>query len=256
MPAAPRFVPVKFHGQIFPELQAEIQNNGNRKSLTQRHVMQLDWPIRDELHRFAELWFPAGANIRVKPNGITNQQVEYEIIPPPPVQVNPNNNALQQELAAQPIPNLNQNNWNNNNEPEFNLNNLNAAAGIVAATGTAAVSVANAQHMGNLTVEAETMNSVSYENIEDGEDVIVLMNDPRFVQKRKSIEDWFQTRRNQGLPPTNPLSGEEITQQNQVRRYTARIPEKEGGRRTKKTKTKKCRGARKSTRRQGRKSRK
>ena len=81
-------------------------------------------------------------------------------------------------------------------------------------------------------------NSISFEDIKDGDDIIVITekNGSEFFYKMDTISQWFATKDAERNPKTNPGSGSTITSQDQVTRWTANIKPQTGGRRTKKAK--------------------
>jgi hypothetical protein len=81
-------------------------------------------------------------------------------------------------------------------------------------------------------------NSISYEDIKNGDDIIVITekNDAEFFYKLNTAAQWFATKDAEGNPKTNPGSGSIIQSQDQVTRWTANIKPQNGGRRTKKAK--------------------
>ncbi len=102
------------------------------------------------------------------------------------------------------------------------------------------ISLNAAEHKGNLTLPPGTENAITYDEFEDGDEVIVLndkKNSPSHRFKRSGLEQWIREN------PSNPLTREPITQAG-ISRYTARI----GGARRKQTKKNKKRRAAKKTR--------
>ncbi len=100
---------------------------------------------------------------------------------------------------------------------------------IISILGGGPIKIETAEHKGYLDIPAGTTNSISYEDIEDGDEVVVVFgktNSTSHVYKREGLEDWFKSRRQQGQPLTNPMTNERITKQTDLTRYTARVVSK------------------------------
>jgi hypothetical protein len=93
--------------------------------------------------------------------------------------------------------------------------------------------VESSPYRGDLDIPAGTTNAISYDDIEDGDEIVVLFGkttQPNYIYKRDGIEEWFNKKKSRGEVLTNPLTNEPITSQDDIERYTARIVTN-GGRR-------------------------
>ena len=110
------------------------------------------------------------------------------------------------------------------------------------------ITLNNAEHKGDLSIPPGTENAISYDEIEDGEELVVLngkTNSPSHRFKRNGLEQWIQSKYNSGEFPTNPLTREQIRTTSQLTRYKAHVAKShKGGRR----KTMKSRRKRRATR--------
>lgn len=99
------------------------------------------------------------------------------------------------------------------------------------------IKLSDAEHKGPLELPAGTENAISYDEIKDGDELVILKgkkdsDSHRF--KRKELETWIQQQYNDNKMPTNPLTREPIRTISDITRYTARIVDtKKGGYRRK-----------------------
>ena len=97
------------------------------------------------------------------------------------------------------------------------------------------------RNVGNISVAKNTIDPISQNEFEEGENVVRLQGNNRFVFKRPGIQSWFQ------ISKTNPLSREPMNA-SKVEKGKAKLV---GGRKTRKQ-TKKSRKSRKSRKPRGR----
>ena len=127
--------------------------------------------------------------------------------------------------------------WNRNRPPRPVVNND--------YQGHAMLLIDRANRIGvlklNLKKQFPNGNSLSLEEFVDGEELVRLNHDNRFVFKKDSLQNWFNTGKG-----TNPLSRQPVTQ-NDIELFTYQEDLSLGGRRKNK-KSKKSRKSRKTRR--------
>lgn len=70
-------------------------------------------------------------------------------------------------------------------------------------------------------------NMVSHDNFVDGEEIIVITeNNHNFIYKIGPLQKWFSTKIRSGHDIPNPATNNPITNQNQISKWTARVPKK------------------------------
>lgn len=85
------------------------------------------------------------------------------------------------------------------------------------------IDIEAAEHRGYFDIEPETTNAIEFVDIEDGDEVVVLFNNPNYLYKKNGFANWIQQRQSQGLPITNPKAPDLIVGQKDIVRYTARV---------------------------------
>lgn len=95
--------------------------------------------------------------------------------------------------------------------------------------------------------EDKMENMLTYDSFVDGEPIIVITeNDFEFIYKVKPLQKWFDTKTTSGHKITNPGTGNDITSQNQISRWIARVLKSNNKNTNKKSrKTRKSRKSRK-----------
>lgn len=125
--------------------------------------------------------------------------------------------------------------------------------------GGGPITIEAAEHKGDLEISAGITNAISYDDIEDGDEVVVIFGkttSSNYLYKREGLEGWFTTKRQYNQPLTNPLTNEIIKKQTDLTRYTAKIVphsrkqrtathrnNHKGGRRSKKIQRKRVNGS-------------
>ena len=124
----------------------------------------------------------------------------------------------------------------NNVENEFNPENF-----LRLSTFNLTLDIPN---QGLKTIPKNTVNSIDQEDIKDGDEIIAIKeeNDSEYYYKVKTIQEWFNTRKQANQQLTNPNTGLPIKNQNQISRWTASIKKNSGGSRMGR-KTRRQRGA-------------
>jgi hypothetical protein len=106
--------------------------------------------------------------------------------------------------------NHNRNNYNNYNSHNHNNHN---------------VGINNVRNVGNISVAKNAVDPISQNEFEEGEEVVRLQGNDRFIFKRPGLQTWFQTSR------TNPLTREAVNMSRVEKGKAAKFV---GGRRTRK----------------------
>ena len=176
----------------------------------------------------------AQRNARIARAAQINDQIEWNI----------RNQQIRNLNAAEPgwrnrFPNGEAARWNRNRPPRPVVNNDHQ--------GQLMLIIDNrTPHIGilrlNLKKQFPNGNSLSLDEFVDGEELVRLNHDNRFVFKKDSLQNWF----NMGKT-TNPLSRQVVTQ-NDIELFTYKEDLSLGGRRRNR-KTKSKRGRRRKTRR-------
>jgi hypothetical protein len=89
------------------------------------------------------------------------------------------------------------------------------------------LTTAAAPHIGTKDVPKGSENFVSRDDIEDGDEMVELHGNPAHIYKKSSINQWISKRKEQfpRNPIKNPYTGEYINQEN-IKRYTAKLKTK------------------------------
>lgn len=80
---------------------------------------------------------------------------------------------------------------------------------------------ANAEHIGERNIPAESDNIISMNTIENGDEMVELHERPMHYYKRSSINSLLSAPG--PWPKTNPLTAQNITSPRNMKRYTARV---------------------------------
>lgn len=78
-------------------------------------------------------------------------------------------------------------------------------------------------HVGERNIPANTDALISLNTVQNGNEMVELMGNPRMIFKKSDIDDWFRSRAAAGRPLTHPIGHQEIKNASQIRRYTARV---------------------------------
>ena len=101
-------------------------------------------------------------------------------------------------------------------------------------TNPANISTDAAPHIGIREIPAGSTDTISHEDIEDGDEMVELHGDPKHIFKKSMIDEWISSRKKQF--PRNPIKNpytNVIIKQEDIKRYTAKLKAKakNGGKR-------------------------
>lgn len=88
------------------------------------------------------------------------------------------------------------------------------------------ITIEAAEHKGDLEISPGTTNAISHDDIEEGDEVVVIFGkktSSNYIYKKEGLDYWFKLRQQHHQPLINPLTNEKIKKQSDLTRYTAKI---------------------------------